>query len=300
MSGRSVALFAVVGIPTLLYLGVPLGERKEYKSRMYAQEQAALKNLQTLNTAQVQYYSQFGRYARSLAELGPPASGDDNAAAANLVPADLAAGERHGYKFTLAGTPQNYSIQAVPTVFGSTGSRTFTPTNRRSSARTTARGPLRPAASRCEAALERPATGRRDRHLRAPLSRKPHVCLQVPPRIRPGDIRPQGDSDPQHRTSAIQFQFGRYARSLTELGPSAADLIPADLSAGEKQGYKFTLTGTPTGYSIQAVPTAFGSTGSRTFYSDQSLIICENFGPQPATADSKEVGSVVVRAGATK
>src|ERR1035438_6493725 len=114
MSGRSVALLAVVGIPTLLYFGAPLGERNVYRSRMYAQETAALKALQTLNTAQVQYNSQFGRYARSLAELGPPASGVDNASAANLIPADLAAGEGHGY-----------SIQGAPTVFGSTGSRTF-------------------------------------------------------------------------------------------------------------------------------------------------------------------------------
>ena len=117
MSGRSVALFAVVGIPVLLYLAAPLGERPAYKARRYAHETAALKALQTLNTAQVQYNSQFGRYARSLTELGPSASG--------LIPPDLAAGERQGYKFNLMGTPESYSIQAVPTVFGSTGTRTF-------------------------------------------------------------------------------------------------------------------------------------------------------------------------------
>ena len=152
MSGRSVALFAVVGIPTLLYLGVPLGERTPYKSRRYAQETAVLRNLQSVNTAQVQYNS----------------------------------------------------------------------------------------------------------------------------------------------------QFGRYARSLTELGPSASNLILADLAAGKKQGYKFTLTVTPEGYSIQAVPMVFGSTGSRTFYTDQSLIIRENYGPQPATANSKEVGSTAAKSGGTK
>src|ERR1035441_4597617 len=116
MNGRSVALFAVVGIPTLLYFGAPLGERNVYRSRMYAQETAALKALQTLNTAQVQYNSQFGRYARSLAELRAPAS--------NRILPDLASGEKQGYKFPLAETPEGYSIQAAPTVFGSTGSRT--------------------------------------------------------------------------------------------------------------------------------------------------------------------------------
>ena len=74
------------------------------KARMYAQETAALKAIQTLNTAQVQYNSQFGRFAQSLTELGPPASGTDNASAANLISGDMAAGEKQGYKFTLAGT----------------------------------------------------------------------------------------------------------------------------------------------------------------------------------------------------
>jgi hypothetical protein len=86
-------------------------------------------------------------------------------------------------------------------------------------------------------------------------------------------------------------QFGRFARSLAELGPSVSNLIPADLATGEKRGYKFTMAGTPQGYTIQAVPTVFGSTGSRTFYADQSLVSRENYGREPATANSKEVGS---------
>jgi hypothetical protein len=93
-----------------------------------------------------------------------------------------------------------------------------------------------------------------------------------------------------------QAQFGRFARSLAELGPpargpenaSAANLISAELAAGERQGYKFTLISTPTGYTTTAVPSTF--CGSRTFYSDQTLVIHENVGPQPATASSKEIG----------
>lgn len=84
-------------------------------------------------------------------------------------------------------------------------------------------------------------------------------------------------------TAEVRYysQVGRYAASLAELG----------LAGGEKQGYRFALARTPAGYSISAVPTVFGSTGSRTFYSDQSLIIRQNHGPEPATADSPEVGS---------
>lgn len=100
-------------------------------------------------------------------------------------------------------------------------------------------------------------------------------------------------------TAQVQYnsQFGRYATSLTELGPpasgnagpSAADLIGNDLAQGTKSGYKFTLTGTAGGYSINANPETYNSTGSRTFYSDQSMVIRENYGPEPATATSKEL-----------
>jgi type IV pilus assembly protein PilA len=115
MRGRTVALLA---IPTLFFLSATLDlPQHRDEARKCLQETAALKALQTLNTAQVQYNSQFGRYAQSFGELGPSAS--------NLIPEDLAGGEKRGYKYTLSATPQGYCIQATPTVFGATGSRTF-------------------------------------------------------------------------------------------------------------------------------------------------------------------------------
>jgi type IV pilus assembly protein PilA len=100
-------------------------------------------------------------------------------------------------------------------------------------------------------------------------------------------------------TMQVQYnsQYGRYASTLTELGPPAsgaanatsADLIDSSLAGGEKSGYKFTMTGNQGGYVISAVPVAYGNTGSRTFYSDQSMAIKENDGPEPATASSKEM-----------
>ena len=94
-----------------------------------------------------------------------------------------------------------------------------------------------------------------------------------------------------------QSQYGRYATSLTELGPpasgapgpAAADLIGNDLALGEKQGYKFTLTGTPGGYTINANPVTYGSSGSKSLFSDQTMVIRENYGPEPATVNSKEM-----------
>jgi hypothetical protein len=37
------------------------------------------------------------------------------------------------------------------------------------------------------------------------------------------------------------------------------------------------------------VPKVYNSTGRRTFYSDQTLVIRENWGPEPATAQSPEI-----------
>ena len=51
------------------------------------------------------------------------------------------------------------------------------------------------------------------------------------------------------------------------------------------------LAGTPAGYTISAVPAVFDATGSTTFYSDQSLIVRENRGREPATPTSPVLGS---------
>jgi len=95
------------------------------KARMHTQEMAAIREIATIHTAQTQYYSQFGRYAKSLQELGPPASGEAGPAAADLIPGDLAKGEKSGYRFILQPTPTGYSINANPVVYNSTGRRTF-------------------------------------------------------------------------------------------------------------------------------------------------------------------------------
>ena len=92
-------------------------------------------------------------------------------------------------------------------------------------------------------------------------------------------------------------QFGNYATTLAQLGPpasggpgpTASDLIPTSLATGEKDGYLFTLTATPTGYSINANPKVYNSTGRRTFFSDQNMTIRQNWGQEPATATSPEL-----------
>lgn len=101
-----------------------------------------------------------------------------------------------------------------------------------------------------------------------------------------------------HTTQAqYQSQFGKYAVTLQELGPppsgqpgpAAADLIPGELAAGKKSGFVFQMQGTPGGYTLTVVPETYNSSGRRSFFSDQTMVIRENWGPEPATASSKEL-----------
>ncbi len=96
------------------------------KARMFAQEMGAMKTITTIHTAEAQYFSQYGKFAGALTELGPPASGASGPSAADLIPGGLATtGEGSGYKFILSLTATGYTINANPLAFGTTGGRTF-------------------------------------------------------------------------------------------------------------------------------------------------------------------------------
>lgn len=85
-------------------------------------------------------------------------------------------------------------------------------------------------------------------------------------------------------------QFGHYAPSLAELGPPpGAGLIPKSLAEGKKLGYVFSVTGSPDAYSVRAIPETFGRSGRRTFYSDESHTIRQNWTAEPANLNSPEI-----------
>ncbi|HUA17730.1 MAG TPA: prepilin-type N-terminal cleavage/methylation domain-containing protein [Bryobacteraceae bacterium] len=114
-------LIVIAIILIILAIAVP----KLGSARMSANEMAVARELQTINTAQTQYMSQFGTFATTLAQLGPPTSGGPGPQAADLIPASLAGGDKDNYLFTLTGTPQGYTVNANPKVFNTSGRRTF-------------------------------------------------------------------------------------------------------------------------------------------------------------------------------
>ena len=119
-----IELLIVIAI-ILIILSIALPQMS--KSRMHAQEMAAIAEVGTIQKAQVQYYSQFGQYATTLTQLGPPTSSGaaEGPQAAGLIPASLANGSGSGFTFTLTATPTGYALTAIPKAFGSTGRRTF-------------------------------------------------------------------------------------------------------------------------------------------------------------------------------
>ncbi len=118
-----IELLIVIAI-ILIILSIALPQMG--KARMNSQEMAAIAQVRTINQAEIQYQSQFGQYATSLAQLGPAPSGAaEGPGASGLIPGNLAAGAASGYTFSVANSPTGYAVTAVPTTFGSTGRRTF-------------------------------------------------------------------------------------------------------------------------------------------------------------------------------
>src|SRR5277367_4531118 len=114
-------LIVIAIILIILAIAVP----KLGSARMNATETVVIREVQTIHQGQTQYMSQFGQYATTLAELGPPASGGPGPQAADLIPASLSVGEKDGYLFTLTATPSGYTLNANPKVYNTSGRRTF-------------------------------------------------------------------------------------------------------------------------------------------------------------------------------
>jgi type IV pilus assembly protein PilA len=113
-------VMAIIAI--ILAVGIPILS----KARLNAVETMVVREMHTIGQCQTQYQSQFGKYAATLAELGPPVKGGaEGPQAANLIQANLASGEKNGYLFMLTTNAGGFTVVASPKVFGSTGRRTF-------------------------------------------------------------------------------------------------------------------------------------------------------------------------------
>ncbi|MGJ5815310.1 prepilin-type N-terminal cleavage/methylation domain-containing protein [Paludibaculum fermentans] len=122
---RGFSLIELLIVIAIILVIAAIAAPKLNNARMHSQEMAAIRQINTVHTAQTQYFSQFGKFAENLAQLGPPASGNAGPAASDLIPGDLSLGQKTGYIFTVAITKEGYTVTAVPQAFNNTGRRTF-------------------------------------------------------------------------------------------------------------------------------------------------------------------------------
>jgi prepilin-type N-terminal cleavage/methylation domain-containing protein len=111
-----ILIIAAIAIPNLL------------KSKAAAQQASAVASLRTINTVEITYASTYNAgFTTTLAQLGPPSSGNATSNAAGLIDSVLAAGSKSGYSFVYAasaavnGQVENYTVNANPLQVGVSG-----------------------------------------------------------------------------------------------------------------------------------------------------------------------------------
>jgi type IV pilus assembly protein PilA len=123
---RGFSLIELLIVIAIILIIAAIAIPKLTTARMAAFEMAAIRAMHTVNTAQIQYFSTYGRYAQSLMELGPPTGNAANSpAASDLISGDLSLGIKSGYVFTMVGTPGGYTVNGDPQTYDVTGARTF-------------------------------------------------------------------------------------------------------------------------------------------------------------------------------
>jgi prepilin-type N-terminal cleavage/methylation domain-containing protein len=103
-------LVVIAIILVILTMAIPFYK----KQLMLSHETAAIRAIGVIQVAEAQYMAEFGRFATTLPQLGPPSAGTSGPSAAELIPEDLAAGTNSGYFFTVAARPGGYVVQAAP------------------------------------------------------------------------------------------------------------------------------------------------------------------------------------------
>ncbi len=81
---------------------------------------------------------------------------------------------------------------------------------------------------------------------------------------------------------------GNFAADLTEL--EAANLIDSVLGSGTAEAYSFSVSGSDVQYEINARPLVYGSSGIRSFFTDESGTIRYTTADAAATASSPALG----------
>lgn len=90
----------------------------------------------------------------------------------------------------------------------------------------------------------------------------------------------------QHAESRFRQLHGRYG-SLRELGPTNDNLIERGIASGISSGYGIAIVNRGDAYVVIARPLNWGRNGRRSFYSDQTGVIRQNWTDRAANPESE-------------
>ena len=122
----------------LILLDIPSMAKQWEQADLDEREDNTIANLRTLATALETYRSAYGKLPDTLAPLGPAPASGISIDAAGLIDADMATGNKGGYKIRYSVVPaggnlpeedankaETFSLMASPNEYGKTGRRSF-------------------------------------------------------------------------------------------------------------------------------------------------------------------------------
>ena len=135
---RGFTLIELLIVMSVILILMTLAIPNLLKLQKNAHETSAIQSVQTIVKAELQYQSQYptNGFACSISALGgDPKAGAPGPTAAQLIPTDLATGQKAGYTFAITNCSKvtinnqdmftSYEVTAVPQAVGKTGDRGF-------------------------------------------------------------------------------------------------------------------------------------------------------------------------------